>query len=130
MPRAAKAKEPTPLLVPEQNPRVKRWIILGLDPSMTRTGFAMLDVRPELAHTPEEVPGTQAIWLAAGSIKPEKIEDSGLHSRNTLWIRGKAMALYLREMIKSVAPEPTARGDFEGYGDHEPAPGCFTPRPA
>ena len=113
MPRAAKAKEPTPLQIPEQNPRVKRWIILGLDPSMTRTGFAMLDVRPELAYTPEEVPGTQAIWLAAGSIKPEKIEDSGLHSRNTLWIRGKAMALYLREMIKSVAPDPRdSKGDF------------------
>jgi hypothetical protein len=113
MPRAAKAKEPTPLQVPQANVRVKRWIILGLDPSMTRTGFAMLDVRPELANTPEETPGTQAIWLAAGSIKPEKIEDSGLHPRNTLWIRGKAMALYLREMIKSVAPSPRdSKGDF------------------
>lgn len=114
MPRTAKAKEPTPLLIPDATPRCKRWIVLGLDPSMTRTGFAMLDVRPELYTTPEEgAPGTQAIWLAAGSIKPEKIEDTGLHPRNTLWIRGKAMALYLREMVKSVAPDRRAeQGDF------------------
>lgn len=113
MPRAVKVKEPTPLLVPEQNTRVKRWIVLGLDPSMTRTGFALLDVRPTLAYTPEEGPSSQAIWLAAGSIKPEKIEDTGLHPRNTLWIRGKAMSMYLREMVKSVAPDKRdSQGDF------------------
>lgn len=105
MPRAVKKKEPIPLLIPKANQNCKRWIVLGLDPSMTRTGFALLDVRPLIAYTPEEGPSTQAIWLAAGSIKPEKIEDIGLHPRNTLWIRGKAMSLYLREMIKSVAPE-------------------------
>jgi hypothetical protein len=102
--RLKKEKPPTPIEIPQPNPKVKRWIVLGLDPSMTRTGFALLDVRPGLAHTPEEGPFTQAIWLAAGSVKPEKIEDSGLHHRNTLWIRGKAMALYLREMLKTVAP--------------------------
>lgn len=124
MAAAKKQKAPIPLTIPEANSRVKRWVILGLDPSMTRTGFAMLDVRPTLAYTPEEGPYTQAIWLAAGSIKPEKIEDSGLHSRNTLWIRGKAMALYLREMIKSIAPDPRdSKGDFH-VCDH---PECCKP---
>lgn len=108
-----KQKEPTPLLIPEANTRIKRWIVLGLDPSMTRTGFAILDVRPQpyipdRTHYDEsEVKSgvlSEAHWLAAGSIKPEKIEDAGLHPRNTLWIRGKAMSLYLREMVKSVAP--------------------------
>src|SRR5271157_1416504 len=113
MPRVPKVKEPTPLLVPLPNSNIKRWIVLGLDPSMSRTGFALLDVRPALAFTPEEGPHTDAIWLAAGSVKPEKIDDAGLHPRNTIWIRGKAMATYLREMVKSVAPPPKERGDFD-----------------
>ena len=122
MPRAAKVKEPTPLSVPQPNDSIKRWIVLGLDPSMSRTGFALLDVRPALANTPEEGPYTNAIWLAAGSVKPEKVDDAGLHPRNTIWIRGKAMATYLREMVKSVAPPPKERGDMEGYGDFDAAP--------
>jgi hypothetical protein len=103
MPRAVKVKEPTPLLVPQPDTHIKRWIVVGLDPSMSRTGFTLLDVRPALAHTPEEGPYTDAIWLAAGSIKPE-FQEADLHSRNTIWIRGKAIATYLREVVKSVAP--------------------------
>jgi len=96
-----------PLSVPEPNLSIKRWIVLGLDPSMSRTGFALLDVRPAPAFTPEEGPYTGAIWLAAGSVKPERIDDAGLHPRNTLWIRSKIMALYLREIVKSIAsPNP------------------------
>jgi hypothetical protein len=117
MPRAAKVKEPTPLSIPTANPLIKRWIVLGLDPSMSRTGFALLDVRPALAFTPEEGPYTDAKWLAAGSVKPEKIDDVSLHPRNTIWIRGKAMSTYLREMVKSVAP--TRKSFDEGYGDFE-----------
>src|SRR5271154_3454367 len=111
MPRAVKVKEPTPLLIPQPDPHIKRWIILGLDPSMSRTGFAILDVRPALANTPEEGPYTDAIWLAAGSIKPE-FQEADLHSRNTIWIRGKAIATYLREMIKTVAPPKRNPGDL------------------
>jgi hypothetical protein len=118
MPRAAKTKEPTPLSVPEPNPRIKRWIVLGLDPSMSRTGFALLDVRPALAFTPEEGPYSDAIWLAAGSVKPERIDDASLHPRNTIWIRGKAMSTYLREMVKSVAPPKKTQDN--PYGDFEP----------
>src|SRR5277367_2154446 len=103
MPRAVKVKEPTPLLIPQPDTYIKRWIIVGLDPSMSRTGFTLLDVRPALAHTPEEGSYSDAIWLTAGSIKPE-FSEADLHPRNTIWIRGKAIATYLREMVKSVAP--------------------------
>lgn len=114
MPRAAKVKPPTPLLVPDPNPKIKRWIVLGLDPSVSRTGFAILDVRPDGTRT-------EATWLTAGSVKPDKIEDPNLDARSTVWIRAKAVALYLREVVKSVAPAPPLLGDFEGYGDFEPA---------
>jgi hypothetical protein len=110
MPRTVKVKEPTPLSVPQPNTNVKRWIILGLDPSMSRTGFAVLDVRPALAHAPEEGPYSDASWLAAGSVKPDKIDDPEIDARATVWIRAKAIATYIREMIKSVAPP---RGDFD-----------------
>jgi len=120
MPRAAKVKELTPLLFPDPNSRIKRWVILGLDPSVSRTGFALLDVRPALAHTPEEGPYTDARWLAAGSAKPDKIDDDLLDARTTVWIRAKAVALYLREVIKSVAP-PRKSND-ERYGDFDQAP--------
>jgi hypothetical protein len=105
MPRAKKPKEPIPLSVPQQNTNVTRWVILGLDPSMSRTGFALLDVRPGLAHTPEEGPYSESAWLAAGSVKPDEIVGiENWHTRNTVWVRAKAMAIYIREIIKSVAP--------------------------
>jgi len=111
MPRAVKVKEPIPLLIPKPDTFIKRWIVLGLDPSMSRTGFTLLDVRPALAFTPEEGPYTDAIWLTAGSIKPE-FQEADLHPRNTIWIRGKAIATYLREMVKSVAPPKRNPGDL------------------
>jgi len=111
MPRAVKVKEPVPLLIPKPVAHIKRWIVVGLDPSMSRTGFTLLDVRPALAHTPEEGPYTDAIWLTAGSIKPE-FQEADLHPRNTIWIRGKAIATYLREMVKSVAPPKKNPGDL------------------
>ncbi|MDA4133751.1 MAG: hypothetical protein OK454_11615 [Thaumarchaeota archaeon] len=106
-------KEAPPLLIPDPNPRCRRWLVLGLDPSLSRTGFALMDVRPALAHTPEEGPYTEAIWLAAGSLKPEIPEVPGLHVRSTLWQRSKAIATYLREIVKSVAPDTRdGKGDF------------------
>ena len=118
MPRAAKVKEPIPLSIPPADTQISRWIVLGLDPSMSRTGFALLDVRPALA-TPNT---SDAIWLAAGSVKPDKIEDATGDARSTVWIRAKAIATYIREMVKSVAPKPPVRGDLEGYGDFDAAP--------
>jgi hypothetical protein len=97
MPKVAKE---VPLSIPAPISNVDEWIILGLDPSMTRTGFAVLDVAPSYGSVlTAAVAPTKAGWLAAGSIKPEKIDDPAMHPRNTLWIRGKAMALELREHL-------------------------------
>lgn len=110
---AKKVKEPPKLLIPAANPKIKRWQVLGLDPSMSRTGFALMDVRPALAYTPEEGDHTESTWLAAGSIKPDKIENPDIDARATVWIRAKAIALYIREMVKSIAPDvKTGKGDF------------------
>src|SRR5271167_2199242 len=115
MPRAAKAKEPIPLSIPPADTAISRWIVLGLDPSMSRTGFALMDVRLKFPHSPEDIgERSDAIWLAAGSVKPDKIEDASGDARSTVWIRAKAIATYIREMVKSVAPQPKPRGDLEG----------------
>jgi hypothetical protein len=119
--RAAKTKEPVPVSLPDPNDAIRRWIVLGLDPSMSRTGFAVMDVRPAIAFTPEEGPHSVAQWLAAGSIKPDRIDDPAIDARATVWIRAKAIATYIREMVKQVAPERPP--GFNGYGDFEPGRG-------
>ena len=96
-------KKEIPLIIPPKVEEIDRWVILGLDPSMSRTGYALMQVQPPMAHTPEES-YTEATWLTAGSVKPEKIENAGLHPRNTLWIRSKIMALYLREVVETIKP--------------------------
>jgi hypothetical protein len=106
MPKAKKIKAPPELSIPQPNSRIKQWIVLGLDPSMTRTGFAIMDVRPSEN-------GTQSQWLAAGSIKPMPIDDPEIDARATVWIRAKAIATVVREAVKYIAPEPQPVGDFE-----------------
>jgi hypothetical protein len=112
MPKAKKVKEPAPLLIPEANPRIKRWVVLGLDPSMSRTGFAFMEVRPAIAHTPEEAPFSTGIWTAAGSIKPTPIDDPNMDARSTVWIRAKCIATYIRELVKTVVPPVPDKGDM------------------
>ena len=72
------------------------WLILGLDPSLSRTGFSLMHVYPSMHPTSINEPNsehkwTECQWLAAGSIKPEVTSDP-------VWIRGKAMSLYLRDL--------------------------------
>jgi hypothetical protein len=43
--------------------------------------------------------GVGASWWDIGSAKPDKIEDEH-HSRTTLWIRSKLIAMFLREFLK------------------------------
>jgi len=85
---------------------------------MSRTGFAFMDVRPPLAHTPEEN-YTDAKWIAAGSIKPTPIEDPDMDARSTVWIRAKAIAITVREYVKHVVPDT-----YEDKGDLH---SCKTP---
>jgi hypothetical protein len=85
----AKNKKVIPLKVPDPLPEVKQWLVLGLDPSMSRTGYAFMRIRPE-------ADGTRATWTQVGSIKPEKASDP-------IWLRGKMMALHLRGLLDHAA---------------------------
>lgn len=115
-----KKKKEIPLLIPPENEQINHWLVFGLDPSVSRTGYALMEVIPQAgaiisdsshSNTPA-VPfkSTVARWIAAGSVKPEIEAD--LHSRSTLWIRSKALALFLREFIKSAIPQ-SSKGDFD-----------------
>src|SRR5208337_3504860 len=88
-------KKEIPLIIPPKVEEIDRWVILGLDPSMSRTGYAMLDVYPAT-----EAPATVAKWILAGSVKSDTIEN-GMHPRNTIWLRAKLMALHLRSLLES-----------------------------
>lgn len=119
MARVKKVKAPPSLLIPNRHPFISRWVVLGLDPSMSRTGFALMDVLPyadipdQTHSTIEAKVGTESRWLAAGSIKPTPIDDPDMNARSTVWIRAKCIATYLREIVKSVAPQEV--GDFQQY---------------
>lgn len=95
MPRVPKERKPLELRIPPLNPDIDNWIILGLDPSVSRTGFAIsgtfLDAEGKV----------QSEWLSIGSARPDKIEDER-HTRTTLWARSKAISLFVRELLKLV----------------------------
>ncbi len=101
----AKAKKsiPVTLKIPDSIPEIKQWLILGLDPSMSRTGYALMRVR---RTSEDEEEGTRATWVSVGSVKPEVASDP-------IWLRGKMMALHLRSLVETVSTsilenDPTA----------------------
>lgn len=91
--RAPRPKKPVPLDIPPQMPGVGAWLVAGLDPSLSRTGYALSLVQPDPG--PMEM-RSAAKWLAVGSVKPQTAADP-------IWVRGKAMALYLRSIIATQA---------------------------
>jgi len=90
-------KKEVPLIIPPKVEEIDRWVILGLDPSMSRTGYAMLDVFPST----DTSAATVAKWILAGSVKSDTIEN-GMHPRNTIWLRAKLMAIYLRSLTEAL----------------------------
>lgn len=91
MPRVKKERKPIELRVPEPDANIDNWLILGLDPSVSRTGFAIMGIYIKDGTIKDQ-------WLNIGSVKPTQID--GYHTRTTLWIRSKQIALYLREYLK------------------------------
>lgn len=91
----AVSKRTIPLTIPDPLTEVKQWLILGIDPSMSRTGYALMRVRRKLE---DEGPGTRATWVKVGSIKPETSSDP-------IWIRGKMMSLHLRELVNQATTD-------------------------
>lgn len=90
----AKVKKVIPLAIPPKIDDVDAWLVVGLDPSMSRTGYALSVIVPQLCPDvaqPILVPTKH--WLDVGSVKPA---DAG----EPIWIRGKAMALYLQDTIR------------------------------
>lgn len=107
----AKNKKEIPLKIPIPEMGVNQWLIFGLDPSMSRTGYALMHVkRNGDAKTIVPEAGTRASWLAAGSVKPETASDP-------IWIRGKMMAMHLREIVTHAA-DVILDGDYIKAGKH------------
>jgi hypothetical protein len=65
--------------LPERS--VPNWFILGIDPSLSRTGFATANYKDG-----------QFGWQSIGSIKPDS-------SQYPVWVRSKMMAVRLAQMI-------------------------------
>jgi len=86
MPKKAKELKPVEIAVPQPVEGIDRWIILGLDPSLSRTGYAVM-----LVEKAED--RSKANWLAVGSFAPE---DTSVPS----WIRSKSVALAARNMLQ------------------------------
>lgn len=66
-----KKSRPIPLTIPEPIPAVKKWFVLGIDPSLSRTGYALMVVDSQMAT-----------WVEVGSVKPES-------SKYPIWVRNK-----------------------------------------
>ncbi len=92
MPQAKKERKPPELRIPDPNTNIDNWLVLGLDPSVSRTGFAFMGLYVKDGTLTHE-------WLGIGSVKPNKIEDYR-HTRTTLWARSKAISLYIREYLR------------------------------
>lgn len=83
MPKRPKEIE---LLIPDPIPDVDRWIILGLDPSISRTGYAIM-----LVERKEDKSG--ASWIKVGSLKPDT------DASTPTWIRAKSVALTVTSIL-------------------------------
>ncbi|VVB50760.1 Uncharacterised protein [uncultured archaeon] len=73
-----KPKKVIPINVPPPMD-IDEWIVIGIDPSLSRTGFAISHIQPSGQLTGHK-------WLTIGSVKPDS-------AKEPIWIRGKAMAL-------------------------------------
>lgn len=85
---AAKKKElkPIEVNVPAPAEGIDRWIVFGLDPSLSRTGYAIMLVEKGDDRS-------KASWLAVGSFSPENSSDPA-------WIRSKSVALATRHLLQ------------------------------
>jgi hypothetical protein len=81
---ARKQKKPAELRIPE--PLAPRsWLVLGLDLSLSRTGFALLHVTPEAANI-----------VVIGSVKP-------VDASAPVWLRSLATGQVITEILRSAA---------------------------
>jgi hypothetical protein len=86
-------KAPIVLNVPSPMISVNHWLIMGLDPSLSCTGYAFMHVTPNAASKT-----STAEWLEVGSVKPQE-------TKNPVWLRSKLMAQFLKQTLDSVSLE-------------------------
>jgi hypothetical protein len=85
-------KKEISLQIPPKMDHIKHWLIMGLDPSLSCTGYAFLHVEPSSSeHSFSE-------WLRVGSCKPDA-------TKNPVWLRAKLMAVYLKEQLDEVSSD-------------------------
>jgi hypothetical protein len=97
-----KIKPPKETLLEIPKPlNINRWLVVGLDPSLSSTGYALMEVGIDPIEWFGEIPRVKSSWLNVGSVRPSQIDDVNLHPRTTVWRRSKATALYLREVIEA-----------------------------
>lgn len=83
--RVPKPAKVIDLAIPPVAENIDRWIVFGLDPSLSRTGYSVM-----LIEKGED--RSTAKWLEVGSLKPE---DSG----DPVWVRSKAIAQNARQIL-------------------------------
>jgi hypothetical protein len=104
--RVAKAPPAPPVLnIPGPTDGIDQWLILGIDPSLSRTGYAfMLVTKSDTSET-----GTSARWLEVGSLKPGDASDP-------VWVRSKAIALTLKQLLHKHMDELGGERGFSRTG--------------
>ena len=99
-PRKPKKTFAEKITFPPKEPEIKHWMVLGLDPSLSRTGYAF---------------SLDGQWIEIGSLKPD---DSSL----PIWVRSKMIAGTITERLYGAiqptllqTPKYAISGDY-GYG--------------
>jgi hypothetical protein len=82
----AKTLKPVEVNIPPAVDGIDRWIVFGLDPSLSRTGYAIM-----LVERGED--RTQASWLTVGSYAPDD-------TSHPVWIRSKSVGLATRQLLQ------------------------------
>ena len=101
-------KKEVVLNIPEPFTDVKHWLVWGLDPSVSCTGYAFLHVSQNHCVLPESPATTVAMWRDVGSVKPET-------TKLPVWLRAKVMASYLKSKLDENSAD-VRRDEPEGLG--------------
>lgn len=97
--RTPKEVKPVELKMPDfPSTPIDRWIVFGLDPSLSRTGFAVMQVERSAGNEK-----SLAFWLEAGSFKPADSSDP-------VWVRSKAVALAARDQLQIIVDRLSTEG--------------------
>jgi hypothetical protein len=76
--RVKKIKPIIELLIPDPTPEIDSWLVMGVDPSLSASGYAIARVDRN----------SDPIWTSIGSVRPDKTSDPS-------WIRSLSMGQFL-----------------------------------